>query len=61
MKLLITGICGFVGSRLALALKERIAELEVTGLDNLLRPGSEGNRTELAARNIKFIHGDLRM
>ena len=61
MRLLITGICGFVGSRLAFALSERMDGLEVIGIDNLLRPGSEGNRRELAARKIKFFHGDLRM
>jgi len=61
MKLLITGICGFVGSRLALALTERIANLEITGIDNLLRPGSEMNREILAARGVRFVHGDLRM
>lgn len=60
MKLLITGICGFVGSRLATTLLERISDLEVFGIDNLLRPGSETNRTELVTKGIKFIHGDLR-
>ncbi len=61
MRLLITGICGFVGSRLALALSERIADLEITGIDNLLRPGSETNREALVARGVRFVHGDLRM
>jgi CDP-paratose 2-epimerase len=61
MKLLITGICGFVGSRLALALTERISGLEVCGIDNLLRPGSESNRSLLNRRGIRVIHGDLRM
>lgn len=61
MKILITGICGFVGSRLAAALQERIDSAEIAGIDNLLRPGSERNRTALAARGIQFIHGDLRM
>ena len=61
MKLLITGICGFVGSRLALTLRERVEGAKITGIDNLLRPGSEGNRTALVARGIDFIHGDLRM
>ncbi len=61
MKLLITGICGFVGNRLALALTERIPNLEITGADNLVRPGSEMNRAELAARGVRFVHCDLRM
>ena len=61
MKILITGICGFVGNRLARALGERLADVEITGIDNLLRPGSELNRQQLAERGICFAHGDLRM
>lgn len=61
MKILITGVCGFVGSRLAIALSENLPGPEIFGLDNLLRPGSEGNRSELISRGIKFLHGDLRM
>ncbi len=61
MKLLITGICGFVGSRLARALQERIEGIEVFGVDNLLRPGSESNRQKLLSHGIKVIHGDLRV
>ena len=61
MKILITGICGFVGSRLALALRERVENLEITGIDNLVRPGSEMNRRALASESIQFVHGDLRM
>lgn len=60
MKLLITGICGFVGSRLAAALSERIPNLEIAGIDNLLRPGSETNREELRSNGVRFVHGDLR-
>jgi CDP-paratose 2-epimerase len=61
MKLLITGICGFVGSRVAKALLTRQSGLEVAGIDNLLRPGSEINRTELARDGVRVLHGDLRM
>jgi len=61
MKLLITGICGFVGSHLALSLSEQIADLELIGIDNLLRPGSETNRELLVSRGVQFVHGDLRM
>lgn len=61
MRILITGICGFVGSRLASALLERLAGAQVYGIDNLLRPGSEGNRNELISKNIRFVHGDVRM
>ena len=44
-----------------MAIYERLPHMEIFGLDNLLRPGSEGNRIELASRGIKFFHGDLRM
>jgi CDP-paratose 2-epimerase len=61
MKLFITGICGFVGSSLAKRLIEQVPGIEICGLDNLLRPGSEMNRSELARLGIRFVHGDLRM
>ena len=61
MKVLITGACGFVGSRLAKALIENIPDIKIIGLDNLLRPGSESNRAELARCGVKYVHGDLRM
>jgi CDP-paratose 2-epimerase len=61
MKILITGICGFVGNRLALALSEQIEGVQICGIDNLLRPGAEGNRGPLRSRGIRVIHGDLRM
>src|ERR1700722_1399037 len=61
MKILITGICGFVGSRLALALSELIEGVQICGMDNLSRPGTEGNRAPLRSRGIQVIHGDLRM
>jgi CDP-paratose 2-epimerase len=61
MNVLITGICGFVGSRLALALIERLQGVHILGIDNLVRPGSEGNRYQLASRGVSLFHGDLRM
>ncbi len=60
MKLLITGICGFVGKTLAAALRNHLEGLEVFGLDNLIRPGSELNRASLAPLGVKFIHADVR-
>ena len=61
MKILITGICGFVGYRLARALAERIEGLEICGIDNLSRPGAEPNRARLRADGVKLFHGDLRL
>lgn len=60
MRILITGVCGFVGSTLARALLESVEELEVTGVDNFIRPGSELNRRELASLGVKILHADVR-
>ena len=60
MKILITGICGFVGSTLAKEWLGADAGLEICGLDNLLRPGSEENRILLPRFGIKLFHGDIR-
>lgn len=60
MRILITGICGFVGSTLAHALLETRMGLEIFGVDNFVRPGSETNRRRLAALGIRVRHGDLR-
>ncbi|MGC9450444.1 MAG: NAD-dependent epimerase/dehydratase family protein [Oceanipulchritudo sp.] len=60
MKLFISGICGFVGSQLALGLKAADPSLEISGCDNFLRPGSEANRNGLKAEGISVIHADIR-
>jgi len=60
MKLLITGICGFVGNALARELKQRVENLDIFGVDNLSRPGSEQNRRVLAEQNVRFFHADIR-
>ena len=41
MHIFITGICGFVGSFVALRLRECLDGAQVSGIDNLSRPGSE--------------------
>jgi len=61
MRLLITGICGFVGSSLAQALLENSAGISIYGIDNLMRPGSELNRARLREWGVTFVHGDIRM
>jgi CDP-paratose 2-epimerase len=61
MKLLITGICGFVGSSLARYLRADSPTWEIHGLDNFTRPGSEENRIELKRLGIQVRHADLRM
>ena len=60
MRILITGICGFVGSTLARGLREGWPDWEIVGLDNLVRAGSETNRRALRERGIKLYHGDVR-
>jgi CDP-paratose 2-epimerase len=63
MKILITGICGFVGSAIACALQDQKSAggtPSLFGIDNFSRPGSETNRHELKRRGIKVFHGDLR-
>jgi len=61
MKVLITGVCGFVGTSLAEGLLERRAGLELFGIDNLMRPGSETNRARLREWGVTLVHGDIRM
>jgi len=60
MNILITGVCGFVGSALAECLLERVEGIHVAGMDNLLRPGSETNRMRMEKLGVEFTHGDLR-
>lgn len=60
MRILISGICGFVGSTLARALAESGARHTLVGFDNFIRPGSESNRAELKRIGVKLFHGDLR-
>jgi len=65
MKILVSGGCGFVG----FSLLESFAELwprgsgslELYGVDNLSRAGSELNRRRLDKLGVKFFHGDLRL
>jgi CDP-paratose 2-epimerase len=58
MRILISGVCGFVGSELARALAAR--GHTVAGFDNFIRPGSETNRAALKKSGVKLFHGDLR-
>jgi CDP-paratose 2-epimerase len=60
MRILITGICGFVGSSVAQSLLERQSGISIAGIDNLMRLGSEGNRGRLRKLGIPVIHADLR-
>lgn len=60
MRILITGVCGFVGSTLARALREGHPPWQVCGVDNLCRPGSWANLPALRGLGVTVMHGDLR-
>jgi len=58
--ILITGGAGFVGSNLAILLKEKYPSYEILCMDNLKRRGSELNLARIRAHGIEFYHGDIR-
>ena len=58
MKIFVSGVCGFVGSELALGLRR--AGHEVCGCDNFIRPGSQLNQARLEAAGVEFWKGDVR-
>jgi CDP-paratose 2-epimerase len=60
VRILITGACGFVGSVLAETLLAGRPGLDVFGMDNFIRPGSERNRAALKKLGVKLVHGDIR-
>lgn len=60
MKILISGICGFVGSTLARALLDTDSSISITGFDNFIRPGSQSNIAELKQRGVAIVHADIR-
>ena len=60
MKILITGICGFTGTIMARTLQELDSGVELWGIDNFLRTGSEQNRAPLRASGVHLLHGDVR-
>jgi len=58
--ILITGGAGFVGSCLALGLREHYDDARIVALDNLKRRGSELNLARLRQARVDFVHGDIR-
>jgi CDP-paratose 2-epimerase len=60
MKILITGICGFVGSVIARGLREGLPEAVIFGLDNFSRRGCQINREPLEQLGIRVHTGDIR-
>ncbi|HEU0064696.1 MAG TPA: NAD-dependent epimerase/dehydratase family protein, partial [Flavisolibacter sp.] len=60
MTILITGGAGFAGSNLGIKLKENYPHYTIIAFDNLKRRGSELNLPRLKAKDIIFMHGDIR-
>jgi CDP-paratose 2-epimerase len=58
---LITGGAGFVGTNLAIFLKQDHPSWTIISLDNLHRRGSELNVPRLRENGIQFTHGDVRI
>lgn len=63
MRILITGVCGFVGCTVAESLLESVpaGAIEIAGLDNLSRPGSWVNWERLKQRGVHVRHADIRL
>jgi CDP-paratose 2-epimerase len=60
MKILVTGISGFVGYNLATQMSHFIEDLEVIGLDNFSRKGSEQNIPLLLKAGVNLVRADIR-
>ncbi len=60
MKVLITGVAGFVGYQMAKYFKEHYTNVTLMGIDNLSRRGSEHNVPLLKQLDCAFFHGDIR-
>ena len=58
--ILITGGAGFVGSNLAVFLKEKFKDTRIICFDNLVRKGSSLNARRLKDHGIGFLRGDIR-
>lgn len=61
MNVLITGGAGFVGSNLAIRLKQQRPDYAICVVDNLVRRGSELNLPMLLRQGITFKHADIRI
>jgi CDP-paratose 2-epimerase len=59
-RILVTGGAGFVGSHLAIALRNHTGGPDVVALDNLRRRGAELSIERLQAAGVAFRHGDIR-
>ena len=60
MKILVTGIAGFAGSKIASGLISFHPSIEIIGLDNFSRKGTEQNIQLLSKFGNNIIRGDIR-
>jgi CDP-paratose 2-epimerase len=58
--ILVAGGAGFVGSNLALRLREAYPQARIVVADSLKRRGSEWNLPRLLGANVEFVHADIR-
>ena len=61
MKILITGISGFAGFNISSSLLKHSANLQLFGIDNFSRNGSEQNISRLIGKGAILIRGDIRL
>lgn len=61
MRFLITGICGYVGSRVAMRCAEVLPGIGIYGIDNLSRRGSETSVAALEQVGVTVTRGDVRL
>jgi CDP-paratose 2-epimerase len=59
VKVLITGVAGFLGSRILQWIRTQKLDWEVWGIDNLSRKGAERNLAILENLGCHFIQGDI--
>jgi CDP-paratose 2-epimerase len=60
LKIVITGIAGFAGNSIAINLLKNYQKLELYGLDNFSRKGTESNINSLNNLGVHLIRGDIR-
>ena len=59
MRILITGGCGFIGSSLAIFLRDKIKKARITSIDNLSRKGSILNKKRIKKAKIPNLKIDI--